>query len=97
MRSAFKQVLGSGTLALILFSAEVAHAASPSTMMAQCRGRAASSFRLRLPDVDTKYEGQRVDGTHAVNGTAYPLGRTVTFQCSFDRPGQRILRFVVNR
>ena len=66
-------------------------------MMAQCRARAGKALRTRLPDIDTKYEGQRTDGTHAVNGTASVDGRTRTFQCSFNRAGSRIIRFVVNR
>jgi hypothetical protein len=72
-------------------------AASPAIMMAQCRARAGEVLRTRLPDIETKYEGQRVDGTHAVNGTAYRGGRAETFQCSFDRAGNRIVRFVVNQ
>ena len=72
-------------------------AATPEVMMAQCRSRAAKAFRARLPDVETKYEGQRTDGTHAINGTAIFRGQTKTFQCSFDRAGQRIVRFIVNR
>jgi hypothetical protein len=65
-------------------------------MKAQCRARAARSLRARLPDVDVKYEGQRTDGTHAVNGTATIAAGTRTFQCSFNRAGRRIVRFVVN-
>lgn len=66
-------------------------------MMQKCRIHAGKAFQARLPDIETKYEGQRTDGTHAVNGTAIFRGRTETFQCSFDRAGQRIVRFVVNR
>jgi len=72
-------------------------ATSPAIMMAQCRAHAGKFFKARLPDIDTKYEGQRTDGTHAVNGTAIFRGRTETFQCSFDRAGRRIIRFVVNK
>ena len=72
-------------------------ATSPPIMMAQCRAHAGKFFRTRLPDIDTKYEGQRTDGTHAVNGTAIFRGRTETFQCSFNRAGARIIRFVVNQ
>lgn len=72
-------------------------ALSPGQMMQKCRIRAGEVFRTRLPNIDTKYEGQRVDGTHAVNGTAIFAGRTETFQCSFDKPGDRIIQFVVNQ
>ena len=74
-----------------------AMAATPPIMMAECRAHAGKFFKARLPDIDTKYEGQRTDGTHAVNGTAVFRGRTETFQCSFDRAGRRIIRFVVNK
>jgi integrase len=85
-------------LALVAADADTfALAAAPETMMAQCRARAGKALRMRLPDIETKYEGQRVDGTHAVNGTAYLAASTKTFQCSFNRAGTVIVRFVVNR
>lgn len=74
-----------------------ASAATPSEMMALCRNRGHDVLKIRLPDIDTKYEGQRVDGTHAVNGTATVREKTITFQCSFDKPGKRIVKFVVNK
>jgi len=74
----------------------VAYAKTPETMMQVCRIRAHEVMHVRLPDIETKYEGQRTDGTHAVNGTAWMRGRTETFQCSFDRPGRQIIQFVVN-
>lgn len=73
-----------------------AHADTPAIMMQKCRDRAAKVFRVRMPDVETKYEGQRTDGSHAVNGTAFLEGRQETFQCSFDRTGAKIVQFVVN-
>lgn len=79
------------------FTGGDASAATPNIMMAECRARAGTALKVRLPDVDTRYEGQRTDGTHAVNGTATVRGRAQTFQCSFDRRGNRIIRFVVNR
>lgn len=70
--------------------------ADVGSMMAQCRDRAAYVFHVRLPNVETKYEGQRTDGTHAVNGNAYLRNGVETFQCSFDSPGASIVQFVVN-
>jgi hypothetical protein len=66
-------------------------------MMQVCRIRAHEVMHVRLPEIETKYEGQRTDGTHALNGTAWMRGRTETFQCSFDRPGRQIVQFVVNQ
>jgi len=71
--------------------------ATPEAMMAQCRARAAQTLGVRMPDIETKYEGQRTDGTHAVNGAARSAGRERTFQCSFGPGGQRIVQFVVNQ
>ncbi|MCB1503361.1 MAG: hypothetical protein H6876_10610 [Hyphomicrobiaceae bacterium] len=70
---------------------------TPQEMMAHCRAHAAKVLKMRQPDVETKYEGQRVDGTHAVNGTGRDASRTVTFQCSFGKNGGKIKRFVVNK
>jgi hypothetical protein len=40
--------------------------------------------------VDLKYEGQRTDGTHAVNGSA---ANGQTFQCSFNRGGTHVVHW----
>jgi hypothetical protein len=74
-----------------------AEARTPERMMQDCRIRAHEVLHTRLPNIETKYEGQRTDGTHAVNGTAVIRGRTETFQCSFNRRGRRITQFVVNQ
>ena len=46
--------------------------------------------------MQVKYEGQRLDGTHAVNGSAAVRGRTETFQCLFEADGYRWKLFIVN-
>ncbi len=87
------------TLALAAIGASQPAAAdrNPDQMTAECRSRAAIVLKMREPDVSTKYEGQRVDGTHAINGTGQNNKRTVTFQCSFNKRGTKVLRFVVNK
>lgn len=70
--------------------------ADPDTMMANCRDRAAHVFHTRTSNISTKYEGQRTDGSHAVNGTVYLRSVEKTFQCSFDSEGATISQFVVN-
>ncbi len=87
--SPFVRGLSLGTLAFLL-PGTVATAATPDAMMATCRQRAAKSLQTPLPGVSTKYEGQRTDGTHAVNGAVGDR----TFQCSFNKAGSRIVRFV---
>jgi hypothetical protein len=76
---------------------ETASASTPSRMMAECRSYAGKALGARLPDIETKYEGQRTDRTHAVNGTARVASRIETFQCTFNPAGTRVTRFVVNR
>ena len=89
--------VAAATAFILLMSDHAALAASPEQMMAQCRSRAHDELGGRLPDIATKYEGQRTDGTHAVNGTAQVADKAQTFQCSFNRSGRRIVHFVVNR
>jgi hypothetical protein len=95
----FKTIVTSGALAAATLAsfAVVAEANTPARMMQECRIRAHEVLHTRLPDIETKYEGQRTDGTHAVNGTAWIRGRTETFQCSFNPRGRRIIQFVVNQ
>lgn len=83
--------------ACVLLPTSAAIAETPEEMMAHCRNRAHKQLNMRLPDIETKYEGQRTDGTHAVNGTARNDARTVTFQCSFNKRGRKIVDFVVNK
>lgn len=84
----------SAAMVMVGLSIDGAAAASQAEMMALCRERAHATFRLRLPDIETSYEGQRVDGTHAVNGTAYLPAGARSFQCSFSADGRRIVRWV---
>jgi hypothetical protein len=57
-------------------------AGNPTDMSVTCRERAARTFKVRMPDVEVKYEGQRVDGTQPVNGTAYLAAKRVTSNAS---------------
>ncbi|MEJ1161789.1 hypothetical protein [Prosthecomicrobium sp. N25] len=81
-----------------LFAFDLSAAAeTPEYMMAVCRSRAHDELRVRMPDIETKYEGQRVDGTHAVNGIISNNSGTKTFQCSFNKNGKKIVKFLVNQ
>ncbi len=51
--------------------AKSALAASPEYMMEDCRNSSQIFFQAFEARSEPKYEGQRVDGTHAVNGTIY--------------------------
>lgn len=75
---------------------EVAAAANVESMLGVCRARAARSLKVPASAVTVKYEGQRSDKTHAVNGSADMKGQERTFQCSFVPRGAKIARFAVN-
>jgi hypothetical protein len=60
-------------------------------MMMTCNTYAARHLHVTPSDIlDLKYEGQRTDGTHAVNGTAR---NGQAFQCSFNRAGTRVVHW----
>jgi len=83
--------------ALFAFQAgTVAQAANEENMLEACRTRAAKALGITADAVEVKYEGQRTDKTHAVNGSATVSGQSKTFQCSFERTGSRLVKFVVN-
>jgi hypothetical protein len=90
-------LISAGGLVATLAFDDRAEAGPPERMMQDCRIRAHEVLHTRLPNIETKYEGQRTDGTHAVNGTAVIRGRIETFQCTFNRRGRRITQFLVNQ
>jgi hypothetical protein len=51
-------------------------------MMEDCKNSAQVFFQDYEARTDVKYEGQRADGTHAVNDTIYLETRSEDFQCS---------------
>lgn len=84
-------------VATLLAFGVAAHAADTAQLLDQCRARAAKGLGAAPDGIELKYEGQRTDGTHAVNGSASVGGRERTFQCSFNKAGTRIAKFVVNK
>lgn len=69
----------------------VAYAKTPDIMMQVCRVRAHEVLHVRMPDIETKYEGQRTDGTHAINGTAWMRGRTELSNVVLIAPAELLL------
>ena len=60
-------------------------------MMSACNTYAAHHLHVSPSEIASlSYEGQRVDGTHAVNGSA-TSGQS--FQCSFERTGARVVNW----
>lgn len=78
-------------LTLLAWTSNSHAAADQSSMMATCNTYAAKKLKLTPSDIaDVKYEGQRTDGTHAVNGTT-TAGQT--FQCSFNKKGTKVVKW----
>lgn len=66
-------------------------AADSTQMMMTCNTYAARHLGVSTSDIATvSYQGQRVDGTHAVNGET-TSGQT--FQCSFNRSGTKVVHW----
>ncbi len=78
------------TVVLALFAgSESVHAADQAQMMTTCNTYAARHLGLSTSDIaELTYQGQRVDGTHAVNGSTT---RGQTFQCSFNASGSHVV------
>ncbi|MGJ8586197.1 MAG: hypothetical protein ACSHXD_19065 [Marinosulfonomonas sp.] len=72
-------------------AAQSAAKADESQMMSSCNTYAARHLGVSTSDIDVvSYEGQRTDGTHAVNGST-TSGQT--FQCSFNAAGTRVVHW----
>ena len=87
MRSIFKTAV----LVVSVSAGQSAFAASEAEMMSTCNSYAAHHLHVSTSDIAAlKYKGQRVDGTHAVNGST-TFGET--FQCSFNRSGSHVVNW----
>lgn len=64
-----------------------------AAMLDECARVGKSFFRDRQAGTEMKYEGQRVDGTHAINGDIFLEARKASFACSFDRSRRRMVEF----
>lgn len=68
-------------------------AQSPEFMMADCRNLSRLFFNDFSAQSDVKYEGQRDDGSHYVNGTIFIADRAEFFQCSYAKSGRQLVDF----
>lgn len=76
-------------IARLLAGPAAAADADNSHMMSHCNTYAAKHLGISTSDVATvTYEGQRTDGTHAVNGDTTT---GITFQRSFGPQGHRVV------
>jgi hypothetical protein len=68
-------------------------AQSPEFMMEDCRNLSRLFFDDFTAQSDVKYEGQRSDGSHFVNGTIFIADKAEFFQCSYAKSGRRLVDF----
>lgn len=80
-------------LALAAIPAAPAFAQSTDTMTAACGAAAQAYFRDFEARTDMQYNGQRVDGTHAVNGQIFLETRAEDFACSFAPDAATLVEF----
>ena len=78
---------------LVLGLGSPAAAQSREFMMNECSSAGQTYFRDFTARTEMQYNGQRVDGTHAINGRIYLETRFEDFACSYDRSGRRIVEF----
>ena len=71
-----------------------AAAQSPDYMVEDCGLGARQFFQDFDARTEAAYEGQRTDGTHAVNGTIYLENRSADYQCSYNAAGDTMVGFV---
>lgn len=70
-----------------------AMAQSIPAMRDGCSQIAQNYFRDWEARSDTQYNGQRTDGTHALNGRIFLETRAEDFACSYDRSGRMMVEF----
>lgn len=62
-------------------------------MLNECSSIGQTYFRDFTARTDMQYNGQRVDGTHAINGRIFLETRFEDFACSYERSGRRMVEF----
>ncbi|WP_367877234.1 SH3 domain-containing protein [Marimonas sp. MJW-29] len=62
-------------------------------MINECSSVGQTYFRDFTARTDMRYNGQRVDGTHAINGRIFLETRFEDFACSYNRNGRRMTEF----
>jgi hypothetical protein len=70
-----------------------ASAQSPDYMTEDCRLASQQFYQEFEARSEASYEGQRTDGTHAVNGTIYLENRSAYFSCSYNSKGDTLVEF----
>lgn len=77
----------------LIIPASAAVAQPIGTMLNQCSTVGQTYFRDFMARTDMQYNGQRVDGTYAINGQIFLETRAEPFSCSFGPGGKRMTEF----
>lgn len=80
--------------ALGLAIGQSALAQSSDYMQEDCANLAQIFFQDFQAKTETSYEGQRTDGSHAVNGTIFLETHSEDLQCSYNGAGDTLIDFV---
>jgi uncharacterized protein YgiM (DUF1202 family) len=82
-----------GCIAGAALAGAAAQAQSIDFMQNECSSVAQTFYRDFTATTAMKYNGRRVDGTHAINGTIYLETRAADFACSYNSSGRRMVEF----
>ncbi len=77
----------------LLVAANTVLAVSTDAMLDGCADVAKSYYKEYQARTKMKYNGQRSDGTHAINGEIFLENRPGRFACSYDRHGRKMIEF----
>jgi hypothetical protein len=72
-------------------------AQSPDYMIEDCKLASQQFYQDFDARTEATYEGQRTDGTHAVNGTIYLETRSTYFSCSYNAKGDTLVEFFADQ
>jgi hypothetical protein len=87
-----------GLVAGVLCAAAGAAAAqSPEYMVEDCKLASQQFYQEFQGRTEAKYEGQRTDGTHAVNGTIDLKDRSTYYSCSYNADGTTLVEFFAEK
>jgi hypothetical protein len=75
----------------------LALAQSPDYMIEDCRLASQQFYQDFDARTEATYEGQRTNGTHAVNGTIYLETRSTYFSCSYNAKGDSLVEFFADQ
>jgi hypothetical protein len=92
-----KLILFATTTASALTLATAAIAQSPEYMIADCQLASQQFYQQFQAHTEAKYEGQRTDKSHAVNGNITLSDRSAYFSCSYDASGTKLVEFFAEK